>query len=239
MVSFQWKKLINTIEEISTINNKNKYKLFLVTFFSLIQSHLFKWPILYYLLKKDNNILNKDFLRRFQVYNYDHMNKGLSITSPKKYQYYEINNVSHQKGFEIIDQGTSIFSIETRHPFYDKRLIEFCYAIPTEMKLKSGFSRYILRISMYGILPEEIRWRTTKANIARASILNFLSEKNILERVINDHHGIIRDYINLDKLQMAFKSVSKYNSSISKLFLWRVVLIYLWLNKKFYITIEK
>lgn len=47
-------------------------------------------------------------------------------------------------------------------PFLDKRVIEFCLAIPGDMKVKNGYKRYAIRSGMKGILPDEIRFRTTK-----------------------------------------------------------------------------
>ena len=57
------------------------------------------------------------------------------------------------------------FAVETRFPFFDKRLIEFCLALPPEQKLHQGWSRIILRRAMTGILPREIQWRPGKSNL--------------------------------------------------------------------------
>ena len=63
---------------------------------------------------------------------------------------------------EMQDRNLSSFFIEPRYPYFDKRLVEFCYAIPDEMKFKFGLNRYILRASMENILPKEIQWRPLK-----------------------------------------------------------------------------
>ena len=53
----------------------------------------------------------------------------------------------------------SVFSEEMRYPYLDKRIVEFCYAIPTEIKFKNGWYRYIQRIAMENILPKKNQWR--------------------------------------------------------------------------------
>ncbi len=228
LVTFQWIKLRNNIKDISKARNMHKYKIFIGAVFNVIRYYLIKWPRLYHFLKKDVNV-NKDFLMRLKANKSRSLkDKRRAIITSKKFHYQDIDTISHQLTFETIDQGNSIFFIEMRHPFYDKRVVEFCYAIPTEMKIKLGFSRYILRIAMDNILPEQIQWRTTKANIAGASVKNFLSEKNILDQIINDENNLIRKYVYLDKLKKAFKNKRESNPSITILFLWRVVLIYLW-----------
>lgn len=47
-------------------------------------------------------------------------------------------------------------------PYLDKRLLEFCLAVPGNLKLRDGWHRYLVRIGLEGILPPEIQWRTSK-----------------------------------------------------------------------------
>ena len=52
--------------------------------------------------------------------------------------------------------------VEFRYPFLDKRLLEFCLAAPTYLKVRDGYKRYLVRAALDKILPPEIQWRTTK-----------------------------------------------------------------------------
>ena len=70
---------------------------------------------------------------------------------------------------EIIDRATAAFSIEPRYPFFDKRLVEFCLALPTNQKLYRGWTRIIMRRAMANILPEIVQWRVGKNDFARVS----------------------------------------------------------------------
>ncbi|MBS4932716.1 MAG: hypothetical protein KH020_15685, partial [Clostridiales bacterium] len=53
------------------------------------------------------------------------------------------------------------YGIIKRDPSKDKRIMEFCLSIPSEAYVHEGEERYLIRSSMVGILPEEIRtnWR--------------------------------------------------------------------------------
>jgi asparagine synthase (glutamine-hydrolysing) len=62
------------------------------------------------------------------------------------------------------------FGIEVRHPFLDKRLMEFLAGIPVNLKIQPDETKYILRKSMSSILPEKILQRSNKAS--HASIIN-------------------------------------------------------------------
>jgi len=60
------------------------------------------------------------------------------------------------------DRASSAFSTETRYPFLDCRLVEFVFALPTNQKIKNGWTKYILRSAIKGIVPETIRKRRKK-----------------------------------------------------------------------------
>lgn len=54
------------------------------------------------------------------------------------------------------DQMSMAASIESRVPFLDHKLVEFSAALPERMKLRGATTKYILRESMRGLLPEAI-----------------------------------------------------------------------------------
>jgi asparagine synthase (glutamine-hydrolysing) len=60
------------------------------------------------------------------------------------------------------DRNAMAHSIESRVPFLDYRLVEFCFALPAEQKIKDGVTKVILRRAMAGILPEDVRLRQDK-----------------------------------------------------------------------------
>jgi asparagine synthase (glutamine-hydrolysing) len=55
------------------------------------------------------------------------------------------------------------FDVEFRHPFYDRRLMEFCVALPWEQRYLNGMAKRVLRIALADILPESIGKRRDKA----------------------------------------------------------------------------
>jgi len=60
------------------------------------------------------------------------------------------------------DRNSMAHSVESRHPFLDYRLVEFAVTCPPDLKLRDGWSKWILRSAMKGILPEKLRLRKTK-----------------------------------------------------------------------------
>lgn len=78
----------------------------------------------------------------------------------------QINMIGHYRtnGRRLLNFGTFVGheKIEMRAPFFDRRIIEFCLALPADMKVRGGYRRYMTRAAMQGTLPETLRWRTDK-----------------------------------------------------------------------------
>ncbi|HKF25333.1 MAG TPA: asparagine synthase C-terminal domain-containing protein, partial [Candidatus Acidoferrum sp.] len=60
------------------------------------------------------------------------------------------------------DRNSMAHSVETRMPFLDYRLVEFAVRCPDSLKLRGGWSKWLLREAMAGTLPEEVRLRKSK-----------------------------------------------------------------------------
>lgn len=60
------------------------------------------------------------------------------------------------------DRNAMAHAVETRLPFLDHELAEFLVNSPVSFKLRGGWSKWILRESLAGVLPDLIRRRRTK-----------------------------------------------------------------------------
>lgn len=60
------------------------------------------------------------------------------------------------------DRNAMAHSIETRLPFLDYRLAEFSVNCPASLKLREGWSKWILREVMKGVMPDVVRLRKSK-----------------------------------------------------------------------------
>jgi asparagine synthase (glutamine-hydrolysing) len=69
---------------------------------------------------------------------------------------YSVPNLTHYE-----DRNAMAFSLETRLPFLDHRLVNFALSIRPEYKIRNGWSKYVLRAA-FPELPHSIRWRPDK-----------------------------------------------------------------------------
>jgi asparagine synthase (glutamine-hydrolysing) len=60
------------------------------------------------------------------------------------------------------ERNSMAHSVESRLPFLDYQLAEFTVNCPPSFKLRDGWSKWMLRNAMKGVLPDQIRLRKTK-----------------------------------------------------------------------------
>jgi asparagine synthase (glutamine-hydrolysing) len=96
-------------------------------------------------------VLNPDFVKRTNLeVGYKHWRKSqsLSARTEREGHYRTLTQGSLSLAFELYANVTSRFGIEARYPFWDKRVVEFCLALPPQQKLHRGLSRVVLRRAM-------------------------------------------------------------------------------------------
>ncbi|MHC9540247.1 MAG: asparagine synthase (glutamine-hydrolyzing) [Vulcanimicrobiota bacterium] len=82
----------------------------------------------------------------------------------------ELNNVLYNQFFRqsiptlliVEDANSMIFSIESRTPFMDYRLVEFMFGLDINWKIKNAITKYIHRQALDQILPPKVRDRKDK-----------------------------------------------------------------------------
>jgi asparagine synthase (glutamine-hydrolysing) len=83
------------------------------------------------------------------------------------------------------DKNSMAHSIESRLPFLDYRVVEFCCSIPLEHKIWEGWSKLLIRESMKEDLPEDILWRRDKLGF-NAPTASWLKDKSFIYKEICD-----------------------------------------------------
>ncbi|HEX8968950.1 MAG TPA: asparagine synthase (glutamine-hydrolyzing) [Chloroflexota bacterium] len=76
--------------------------------------------------------------------------------------YWELTRTRLPALLRYEDRLSMAFSIESRVPFLDHRLVELAFALPDEVKRRAGWSKYGLRRALDGYLPRSVVWRRDK-----------------------------------------------------------------------------
>ncbi len=103
------------------------------------------------------------------------------------------------------DLNSMMYSVENRSPFLNKKIFDFCYSIPSDLLIENGYTKYLVRESMKGILNEDIRTDRVKKgfNCSIKSLIDF-SDKNTIDYLF-DSNSEIFSYINIKEFKKLFK----------------------------------
>lgn len=120
------------------------------------------------------------------------------------------------------DSASMCYSIESRAPFMDYRLVEFLAQIPACYKIHGGWTKYIARLAFDKKLPDEVCWRKDKVGWAtpeeywfsNTNLKNWINDEiensNILRKMnyTNDKTPLYKKirFLNISKFEEIFMS---------------------------------
>jgi asparagine synthase (glutamine-hydrolysing) len=132
------------------------------------------------------------------------------------------------------DRVASAFSIESRLPYLDHRIIEFSFSLPNRQKIKNGWSKYVLRSAMKGFIPESVRRRKKFGTpIPLEHWIKDLGSE--IRKVFNSREFRGRGYFNSTAILQAYDRYcnGKLNRMERQFYadaLWRILNVELWLE---------
>lgn len=184
-----------------------------------------------------DNILNPDFGKRIDTVGRRRelrLIRGGVPTTQKGAHLQSVNSGVMQYILEVVDRSASAFGIEARFPFWDKRLVEFCLALPTEQKIQNGWTRFILRNAMAGILPKSIQWRGAKTSLGHAFTASFSRYENErIKKLFQYESETVSRYIDTSALRETFTGFKTGNQATADelVYVWRILTLSLWLDQ--------
>jgi asparagine synthase (glutamine-hydrolysing) len=126
------------------------------------------------------------------------------------------------------DRNSMAFSLETRLPFLDYRLVEFIFSVPTNEKIRGGMTKVILRNALRGFLPEAIRNRVDKMGFVTPEDIWFRTIlRDHVDEIIRSKSFAQKKYFNINKVKRAFDQHCWGKTNIS-FTIWRWVNLELW-----------
>ncbi len=130
------------------------------------------------------------------------------------------------------DLNAMHFSIESRVPFLDHRLVEATLSTPSRQKICDGETKYILREALKDILPEKITNRKDKKGFSNPRDKWFRSEKfeKLIFKLINSDSFKKRGYFNSEIANKQYKKHLEGKIDISAE-IWKWINLELWFQK--------
>jgi asparagine synthase (glutamine-hydrolysing) len=153
----------------------------------------------------NHRAINPAFARTCGLLQRYRRSEGLDhVFSPREAHLSSMESGLWPWALELTDHYAAPFGVEQRHPFFDRRLMEFCLSVPFEYRMFRGYARGLLRQAMEGILPPDIQWRTGKQNLGLNFKKRLLEESERVEDVLFHHSGIIERYIDVAAVRESY-----------------------------------
>jgi asparagine synthase (glutamine-hydrolysing) len=108
--------------------------------------------------QRQDKALSRDFIGQYGLSYYDtphlpHLGGAL---------YYNTFMNGMEELLRYADRNSMAHGLEVRLPFLDHQLAEFLFSLPSNFKIREGWTKWLLRTGMEWALPEEIVWRKDK-----------------------------------------------------------------------------
>ena len=126
------------------------------------------------------------------------------------------------------DRTSMAHSLEVRVPYLDHRLVEFCSRMPTQLKLRDGSTKRILRSVARGLVPDFVIDRP-KVGFFSGAVEQWFQRQaaGAVGEILLDPGARYTDYLERDEVERLIRAGGSYRKS--KLLL-SVLMLELWLS---------
>lgn len=141
-------------------------------------------------------ILQPDFLRGVDPDPFAPVKRWSSLAPRERgarEQFVELNTVLPDSVLMKVDKMSMACGLEVRPPFLDHRVVEFCYSLPTRVKLRGLTTKWLLKQAMRERLPPGIAMRAKQGfsipmkNWIRGELLELTRDEVFSSPLIAEH----------------------------------------------------
>jgi asparagine synthase (glutamine-hydrolysing) len=154
-----------------------------------------------------------------------------TLRTSKAYHCEEVTHGVIVASLENSNKLCSAFGIEPRHPFFDKRLIEFCLALPREQRICDGWTRMVVRRALADLLPEKVLYRGGKWGPSQYFAHRLLRvDRPRLEEALTAQAPRVEPYIDVAAVRAVFRRYVAHPTVDDAYRLWNVINLGAWLQ---------
>lgn len=181
----------------------------------------------------DEDLLAAELLTAHHTFIMDRLREPQHQTAQTKTEqrWDELQQFQHM--METLDVLAAQHQVEMRYPFFDRRVLEFCLALPGLQQRQNGLGRFVLRTAMEGILPDRVRLREDKGNLSSGFTNGFIRlNPSFVERAIKAPPDRLRRYANTARANDLREAVLQGEPAAEgrALGLYRVIALSRWLS---------
>lgn len=151
-------------------------------------------------------------------------NRGLGRKSLSEHQHADLTQFSLPALLRYEDRNSMAWSIESRVPFLDHRLVEFLFSLPAELKLGHGLTKLVMRRALSRLLPKPIVERRDKKGFATpqsvwmqgqlgARMIDEIERCSLLDSVL-DRRRMIADWRGASSIRRAAMQTGFFRAGV-------------------------
>jgi asparagine synthase (glutamine-hydrolysing) len=150
----------------------------------------------------NRDLIDPDFAKRLRIDERIHADRGLgNDDSPLSDQEFHIRALKHgsiARSMDIMDRVAAKFGIEPRHPWSDKRVLDFYLRLPLRYKVRNGWTKYLVRTATQPWLDESVRLHTGKAHLGMEIVRRIVkvSEQKMHDILTGEGEQLLNPYVN-------------------------------------------
>mgnify|MGYP001138719955 CR=1 FL=1 len=138
----------------------------------------------------------------------------------------------------VDDRASSAFSMECRHPFLDHRIVEFAFSLPATQKIRNGWTKYVMRNAVKGLIPEAVRRKRKKFGTPIPQQRWMRELRRNIRKLVESNKFREREYFNQPAILHVFDRycegrLSRIERQYYSNVLWRILNLELWLETFF------
>lgn len=181
--------------------------------------------------KKEQQLYEMEYLRYFPFLQKDkHIPFELKQKSGSRlnqFLYQLMTTTSLPSLLQFEDRNSMAYSIESRVPFLDHRLVEFIFSLSDEEKIKNAVTKRVLRDGMNGILPDAIKDRKDKKGFVTPGEVKWL--RGPLAYLLEQNFSSL-DFLQTDRVKTVIDDFKKGDNKNANL-VWRIAVLKYWMER--------
>jgi asparagine synthase (glutamine-hydrolysing) len=201
-------------------------------------SHILSQEQYYFSLQEADKLLTPEFISQTETQNTELLNNfGIEINNLRR----TLDPMEKQALFDLqfylqgdlltkVDRASMHFSLETRVPYLDHRIIEFTLNLSPSLKYRNNVTKFLLKEILYQYIPKKFFDRPKQGfAIPLAKWLKhdlyFLIDETLSKEVIEKYN--IVNYSHVEQLKKEFLNGKDYYYSR----LWLLIILHKWMKK--------
>lgn len=177
--------------------------------------------------KSHSGSTNIELLNSFGI-EIDHL--GRTLEPMEKQAIFDLNFYLQDDLLTKVDRASMHYSLETRVPYLDHRIIEFSLNLSPDLKYRNGTTKYLLKEILFQYIPQKFFDRPKQGFAIPLekwlkNELRYLIEENLSKEIIEKYNFVNYEYVaNIKKDFFAGKDYL-YNR------IWTLIVLHKWLQK--------